>query len=198
MDGTGGTVSARVCDRDDGDGDDGVEDGGEDLDTSELERTHEWRVTSVSTGSAGQVWVVRWNNQSEEEERDNIEQANTPEHLLGSLGDSLSWVVRFGSGKTNQLSSSESESSSDEDGAETLEAVAERARVVPVVSSNIASLVGRYATTVDDNSQDDETDDSNNLDRTENEFDFTVTLGSEHVDNDNHSQEDSDPYTNVN
>lgn len=114
LDGTGRTVRAGVCDGDDRDRDDSIKDRGENLDTSELEGADERRVSGVSTRSRGEVGVVGRNNETQEEERDDVEQGDTPEHLLRSLGDGLSRVGRFCGGETNQLGSTESKGGSDE------------------------------------------------------------------------------------
>jgi len=90
----------------------------------------------------GRGYRCRRDDEAEEEERDHVEEGDAPEHLLGGLGDRLSWVGGFCCGKTHQLSSTEGKGGSDEHGAETLETVAERTWLVPVVGANVASVVG--------------------------------------------------------
>jgi hypothetical protein len=191
--GSGGSVCAGVGDRDDGEGDDGVEDGREGLDVGEVEGQDEWRVLGVCAGSSREGLVIGWDNGTEDEEGDDVEEGDTPEDLLGSLWDGLSWVIRLGGGETDQLSSSESEGCSNEDGAETLEAVLEGSWVVPVLESEVATVIGWDTTAVDDDTKDDETNDSDNLDRAENELNLSVTLDTENVDNGDQDEEDGDP-----
>ena len=109
LDGTGGCKCTGVCDGDDTQRDNSVEDGREDLDTGESERQNEWGVAGLTSRCIGKGLVVGWNNQSEEEERDDVEQGDTPEDLLGSFRDGLARVVSFGGSKSNEFSSTKSE-----------------------------------------------------------------------------------------
>jgi len=45
-----------------------------------------------------QIWTVVWDDQSDHEERENVEDDDTPENLLGSFWDFFSWVTCLGSG----------------------------------------------------------------------------------------------------
>ena len=162
-----------------------------------MERQDEWRVASVSSGCLGEVVIVGGDDETEEEEGDNIEERDSPEDLLGGLGDGLARVGGFSCSETNKLSSTKGKGSGHEHGAESLEAVSERTWLVPVVSANVASAVGGNATTVNDNTQDDETDDCGNLDQAKNEFDLAITTDTEEIDNHDADQEDCDPNTDV-
>ena len=162
-----------------------------------MERQNEGRVSGVTTGGLGEVLVVGGDDEAEEEERDHVEEGDTPEHLLGGLGDRLSWVGGFCCGETHQLSSTEGKGGSDEHGAETLEAVAECTWLVPVVGADVASVVSGNSTAVDDNTEEDETDNCSHLDQAKNELDLTIAADTEDVDNNDAEQEDCDPDTDV-
>lgn len=109
LDGSCGGEGAGVGDGEDREGDDRVEDRGEGLDAGKLERQDEWRVAGVSAGGLGEVVVVRGDDEAEEEERDHVEEGDTPEDLLGGLGDRLAWVGGFCGSETDKFSSSEGE-----------------------------------------------------------------------------------------
>ena len=162
-----------------------------------MEGQDEWRVSGVAAGSLGEVLVVGWNNETKEEQRDYVKQGDTPEHLLGGLGDRLSWVGGFSSSKTDKLSSTERERGGHEHGAESLEAISERTRLVPVVCANVASGISWDTSTVDNNTEDDEADDCSDLDNAKNELDFTVAPNTKDVDQNNTEQEDCNPYTDI-
>lgn len=100
---------ARVCDGDDGQSDDSVEDAGKDLDTGESEGQHKGRVRGVSSGCVGKTIIVGRNDETKDEQRDDVEQSDTPENLLGSFWDGLAGVSSFCSCETDQFSSPESE-----------------------------------------------------------------------------------------
>lgn len=125
LDGTGGSVGTGVGDGDDGKSDDGVEDVWHDGNVGEGAGADHWGVLGVGSGCALEGWVIRWDDEAEDEERDDVEDGNTPEDLLGGLWKGLSRVVGLSSGETNQLGTSEGESGGDEDGAPSLESVAE-------------------------------------------------------------------------
>lgn len=197
LDSTSCGEGAGVCNGENGEGDDCVEDGGEGFDASQLEGEHERRVAGVTSGGLGEVGVVRGDDQTQEEERDHVEEGDTPEDLLGGFRDRLAWVGGFCCCETDELSSSEGEGSRDENGTESLEAIAERTWLVPVVSTNVASGIGRNSTAVNDNTEDDEADNGSDLDDAKNEFDLTVASNAEDVDNANTDQEDRDPDTDV-
>ena len=195
--GTSCGESARVCDGEDGEGNHCVENGWESFDASQLEGEHERRVAGVAAGGLGEIVVVRGDDQTQEEERDDVEEGDAPEDLLGGFGDRLARVGGFCCCETDQLSSSEGEGSRNEDGTKSLEAIAERTWLVPIVSTNVASGIGRNSTAVDDNTEDDEADDGSDLDDAKNEFDLAVASNAEKVDDTNTDQEDRDPDTDV-
>lgn len=206
LNGTGRSVRAGVGDGDDGEGDDGVKDGWENFDTGILEGQDEWRVLGIGTGGVGKVGIIRWDNETEDSKGDNVEEGDTPEDLLGSLWNGLSWVGGLSGGKTDQLGSSEGERGGDEDGAETVETVLEGSTVrtvsvvvsLPVFTTNVTSVVGWDTTAVDDDTSNDETNDSKDLHDTENELDLTVTLDTKEVDGNDQNKEDGNPDSDIN
>ena len=162
-----------------------------------MEGKYEGRVSGITTGGLREIRVVGGDDQAEQKERNDVEQGDPPEHLLCGLRNSLAWVCGFSSGKTDQLSTTEGEGSSDEDGTETLETIAERTWLVPVMCSDITSGVGWDPTTVDDNTQDDEPNNGTNFDEAERELNFTVSSNTENVDYSDQHQENSDPGSDV-
>lgn len=194
LNGSGRAESARVGDTEDGDGDDSVHDAGEDLDTGILDSKNEGRGLGVGTAGSHETRVVGGEDETDDEQVQDVEDGNSPEDLLASHGDRLAGVGRLGSGQTNHLSTTEGEGSNDEDTAETLE-VGESTGVVPVLGANVSLVAG--TTTVDDNTEDDETNTGADLDDTEDEFDFSVAADSEDLDDDEGGQEDGNPHCHV-
>jgi hypothetical protein len=190
--GSGRTESARVGDRQDGDGDDSVEDGGKDLDLGVLNGQHEGRGLGVGTRGTEETGIIAAENDSDNEEVDDVEDSDTPEDLLGGSGDGSAGIGRLSGGETNHLSTTESESSNDEDGTETLE-VGESTGIVPVLDTEVALVAD--TTAVDDDTEDDETDTSNDLDDGKNELDFTISTDTEDLDDDESDKEDGDPHS---
>lgn len=131
LEGSGGSKGAGVGDTHDRNQDHGVEDGWKDLDTGKLDGNDERRATTGSTLTMVQR-AVSGDNEADEEQVHNVEDADTPDDLLGGLGDFLLWVFSLGSSESSKFSSAESEGSRDEDSAESMEAIEEGAvRVVP-------------------------------------------------------------------
>lgn len=119
------SIGTRVGDGDDGKGDDSVEDVGQDLDAGKTAGADHWRVLGVGSGCTLEGWIIRWDDEAEEEQGEDVEDGDTPEHLLGGFWKGLSWVIGLSSGKTNKLCTSEGKSGGDEDGAPSLESVTE-------------------------------------------------------------------------
>lgn len=166
---TSGAESSGVGDTDDGEGDDSIHDRGQTTDTGILDGDDEGGSLGVGTGGTEQVVGIAGDDQADDEGGQEVEDHDTPEDLLGGLGEGLGGVGGFGSSETSKLRSTESKSCGREDGAEALEG-GEGTGVVPVVSSDVSTLGG--TTAVDHDSEDDETDDGNDLDETENEFNY--------------------------
>lgn len=193
LDGAGRSEGARVGDTDNRDGDDGVEDGGQDLDAGILDGQDEGRSLGVGTVGVEKAVVVGGQDETEDEQVDDVEEEDTEENLLGGTGDGLAGVLRLGSSQTDQLSATESERGNDEDGTETVEAVVESTGVGPVLGANVALVAD--TTAVDDDSKNDEANAGADLDHGEDELDFTVTLDAKDLDDGKSDQEDRDPDT---
>lgn len=65
------------------------------------------------------------------------------------------------------------------------------------MSANVASSIGRDSTAINDDTQNDESDDGNNLDRAEDELDLSIASDSEKIDGDNQDQKDGNPDTDI-
>jgi hypothetical protein len=188
--GTGGTKGTRVGDGQDGDGDDGVEDGGQNLDACILNGEDERRGLCVGARSTEETLIIRTENGSNDEEVDDVEESNTPKDLLGSSGDRLSGVSSLSGGEANHFSTTKGKGGNGEDSAEALE-VGESTRVVPVLGTEVALITD--TTTVDDDTEDDESQASADLDGGQDEFDLSVTTNTKDLNNGESDEEDSDP-----
>lgn len=92
--------------------------------------------------------------------------------MLGGGWERLPRISGLSSGKTDKLSTTESKGSVDEDRAESFEAILERARIVPVVGTEVSAVGFRVDTSaVNNDSKNDETDDRCDFDDTKNELD---------------------------
>jgi len=77
--------------------------------------------------------TIRWYNQTNEEKVDDIENGDTVNNLVGSFWNFPCWIGSFSSSESSKLSSSISESSGNENGAETVESIKEcMLRSVPI------------------------------------------------------------------
>ena len=144
-----------------------------------------------------QVGVVCGNDKTEDEEANNVEESDTPEDLLDSLGKGLSGVGRLCGCETDQFSATEGERSGNEDTAEALEAIAEGVAVSPVCDSNVASRVGGHSANVNDDTEDNETNAGHDLDNRKNELNLAICSHTEELDSAESNEEDSNPHTNV-
>lgn len=168
LDGTAGSVGGRVGDTEHGEGDDGVHDGGQAADTGLLDRDDEGGGLGVGAGRTEQELGVAGDDEADDEGSQNVEDHDTPEHLLGGLGDGLGRVGGLSSGQTAQLGTGKGKGAGDEDGAEALEG-GEGARVTPVLGADVSALW--RTTAVDHDAEDDEADERGDLDQGEDEFD---------------------------
>lgn len=163
-----------------------------------MERQHERRVPGITAASTGRKSIaIVWHNQAEEEERDNVEQTDTPEDLLCGFRNGLTRIHGFGSSETHEFCSTKGERCSDEDGAEALESVCKSPGIMPVTGSNITSFIRWNAATIDNDSQEDEANNGYDLDRTEYEFNLAISSDTENIDQDDQDKEDCDPHTDV-
>lgn len=103
------------------------------------------------------------------------------------------WLSCLSSGKTDHLCTAVGESGSDEDRAETLEATIERTRVMPVLRTNIATVISWDTANVDNNGEDYEAAACQDLDAGEHKLDFSVPSNAEDLHYNQKGQEYSDP-----
>ncbi|KAH3659994.1 hypothetical protein OGAPHI_007199 [Ogataea philodendri] len=155
------SVDGRVTDRQHGNHDDNVHDRRKDLDTSVSDSNDERRGSSVDGTGTQKSWVVVRNEQTNHGKRDDVEEGDSPEDLLDSRRKRLSWVSGLGSSQTTELGTGKGESSSDKHGTDTLETVSKSSWIVEVLATDVATLW--TTTTVKNNSEDDESNDCENL-----------------------------------
>ena len=198
LDGTGGRISGGVGHRDDGDGDDGVEDGRETLDAGHGDGKHEGRSLGVGAGRAEKNVGAGGDDEAEDEKVDDIEEEDAPEHLSCRSGNVALGVRSLSSSETGHFGTSVGKRRRDEHRAETLEAIAEgRLGSLPVSSTDVATIVGRHTSAVDNDTEDDEANTGGDLNDAEDEFDFTVAADTEDLYDCEDGQEDSDPDSDV-
>lgn len=92
--------------------------------------------------------------------------------MLGGSWERLSRISGLSSSKTDKFGAAESKGRVDEDGAESSEAVFERARIVPVVGTKVSTVDFRVHTSaINNDSENDKTDNGCDFNDAENEFD---------------------------
>lgn len=111
--------------------------------------------------------------------------------MLHRTWQRLARIRRLGGGQADELGSGKGKGGDDEDGAQSLEAVVESARIGPVFGSDEALL--RCSTEVDDDSEDDESDDGDDLNDRKDKLGFAVAFDTEQVEPDDQDEEDGDP-----
>jgi hypothetical protein len=157
--GTRSTVDTGHTNGDDGNENDDVHEAVETDEAGILGGNDEGR--GVGTTAAEKTLIIGAHKQTDKSETENVEEGDSPEDLSDSSGEGLERVLGLGSSQTDQLGSREGESGSDENGTETLEAVAERSRVVPRTSTPVFGVETVFgASTADENEGDDHEDDS--------------------------------------
>ncbi len=126
-------------------------------------------------------------------------QSDTPENLLDRTGEGFGRVLRLSSRQTDQLGAGESKGCSDEDRADTLEAVADGTRIIPETGAPVFAevAVGRSASEDADEGDDHEDDDSGQLETAGPEFLLSVSEHAEDVDQNDEEKENGNPDTNV-
>jgi hypothetical protein len=124
----------------------------------------ERRGVGVSAAASEETGVVVRHEESGDGERDHVEEQDAPEDLLDSFGEFDARVPCLGCCETDEFGSREREGGRDEDAAEAFEAVVEGAGLVPCASAQVASVVGRDATAVDDDAENDKGDDRDDFD----------------------------------
>jgi len=191
--GTRATVDTRHTNGDDGDENDNVHEAVETDQTSILGSNDERR--GVGAAATEQTLVVRANEKTNEGKTKDVEQGDTPENLSDGTRERLQRVGSLGSSQTDQLGSGERESSSDEDGAETLEAVVESTRVVPETGAPVlvVDTTAGTSTKNQDKGDDHEDDGGRELQARRPEFFLGITEYSENVNDDDEDPENGHP-----
>lgn len=170
-------------------------------DTGVLDGNDEGRFTDSATGS--EVLGVGGDNDTDDESTTEVEDQDSDKHLFDGSGDVSSRVLGLSGGNGNNLGTNVGEGSLGQDGPETEElsevtldtGVLDKrsGRSVPVFETN--DLARRSTTGRDDDTEDDQTDNGEDLDGGEPEFGFTVGTGTEEVDKDDDEETDGDPDT---
>ncbi|GKT67100.1 hypothetical protein ColTof4_12728 [Colletotrichum tofieldiae] len=220
IEGTAGNVQIRVGCRKDKDADAGVDDVGDDLDTSELGSDHEGRGGGAGLGLVGESEVVGVH--ANEKDTQAVEEQDTVEGQLDRTGNGLAGVLGLGDGDTNKLSAQVGEGGVDHAGPETEEAASVASvdvfpegtgrmlvgvhnsfegckevipRVLPVTEA--LAVVVRTAAKSQDEREEDDANDGDDLETGKPELEFAEELDTEVVDCNNDDQEDGDEDTRV-
>ncbi len=149
----GRSVHGGVTDRQHGDHDDNIHDTVETADTCVVDGDDEGRGFGVRRSGAVQQTRFRvWNEESDDGQGDDVEERDTPEHLLDGGRQGLARIGRLRSSEPDQFGPGERKSCSDKDGAKTFETVVERAWISPVTTADVAASWS--TTAVENDSQD--------------------------------------------
>lgn len=192
----GATIDTRHTNGHDGNQDDDVHEAVEALETGIFADEHERRSIDIDERiGTEKVFIIRADEKTNKGEADDIEEGDTPEDLSDSTGQVLEGILGLGRSKTNQLGSAEGKGGRDEDGAETLEAIAERSGVIPGASTPVFIVDARGWTTSENQDKGDNHEDDG---RTEFEargpkFFLGVAKRAEYVDQNDKEPEDGDP-----
>jgi hypothetical protein len=145
--------------------------------------------------------VVGWNNHSDDERSEPIEDSQTVNESSCGLGNVSARRDRLSSRERNQLRRCDECESSSYKGCPVSEKSAcvpahyiwfESSRIVPVPEAN-SSLVVWTTAEHDDETEDNETHDSDELDGCEPEFSFTKDFDCDNVEEEHNNEKDGDP-----
>ena len=192
----GAAVDGRDTDGENRDENDDVHEGVEALEVGVLADQDEGRGVDVRIGvGAQQVLIVVGNEETDEEQAKDVEEGDTPEDLLDGAGERLERVLRFSSGKADELSSGESKSGRDEDAAEAAEAVGKSTGVVPQTGALVlvVAAAGGAAAEDQDESNDHEDNNGAQLEHRRPKLLLGVAKGAKDVDDKDGDQEETDP-----
>ncbi|KAI6776480.1 hypothetical protein HG530_000425 [Fusarium avenaceum] len=122
-------------------------------------------------------------------------QGDTPKDLLDSTGKSLGRVARLSSGQTDQLSSSEGESSSNKDTTEATAAILEGTGIIPELGTLVSAKIAirRTATTDKHDGDNHEDDDGSKLEAGAPKLFLGISQCAKHINYDDEKPEHSDP-----
>lgn len=186
--------------------DDSVDDGRKHRDSGTDDRNNPWRCggTSRAGGLCTQeVGIVVRNQNANGQGAQDIEEQNTPEDSLHSLGDVSARVFGLASGHGHHFHTTVREGGVDEGGPETEETALSTTRdiwlhgtgVSPVLKTK--AMLSRDTTTIDDESEDQQTDDGDDLDRGKDELGFAIDGDGENVETQDEDDDDRDPGCDV-
>ena len=128
----------------------------------------------VGTG-LGQGRVVPWHQGHHQEDRHQVEQADTPDHRVGGAADLLARVLRLGSSDGDDFSTHEREHGSQHGGQHGTQAVRHEALGIEQVAGT-AHLAARYKAEHGCATYGDEADDRQHLEQGEPELELAVVL----------------------
>jgi hypothetical protein len=127
----GATVNTGETDGDDGKHDDDIGEVGEADDTGPLGDNDEGRGCHIDVAAVSEEsFIVVVDEETDEGEGQDVEEGDTPEHLLDRRGERLARVLGFGCSETDKLGTGEGEGCRDEHSAEADEG-GERAGILP-------------------------------------------------------------------
>jgi len=163
------------------------------------------RRTSSAGTSTEQTIVIGGYYHTDGKGSKHVEEQDTPEDTLHSLGDVLSGILRFTCSNRNHLDTTVGEGSVDECGEEASETsgvananvrLHRGPRLRPVTESK-AALIRRTAK-IDDKSKEEQADDCDDLYGCEDELGFTINGDGEDIQTDDEGEDDGDPSGLVN
>jgi hypothetical protein len=194
--GTRSTVYTRHTNGNNGDKNDNIHEAVKTNETGVLGSNDERRSVGSITSSTEQTLVVVPDQKTDKGKTEDVEESDTPEDLTNSTGKRLERVLCLSSGKTDQFGSGEGKGGSDEDGAESLEAVVEGTWIVPGTGTPVLGVdtIARASTANKNQSDNHEDDGRGELEARRPEFFFSVSKRSEDVDQNDEYPEDGHKY----
>lgn len=187
--GSGGSVKIR---RSGGPGrsqETSVDDGWKDWNTGVLDRNDERRFGG--TRVEVETWSVGWDNDTDDESTTEVEDEDSDKDSLDCSGDVSSRVLGFTSGNGDNLGTNVREGGLGEDGPETEEStetagdtrvLGEWTWVLPVLETDLLTVGS--TTSRDDDTENDQTDNGQDLDGSEPEFGLSISSSTQEVDGD--------------
>lgn len=199
-----GNVQIRVGGAEDEDQNASIENGRQGGNTSQFDGGNERRGSGGGggLGGQGQLRAVVWNNHAQEQDREDVEDTDTPEGQLDGTRDVAAWVLRLSDCDTDQFRSEVGKDGSDHTlpyGSEStrcsLKLVGfERAGVAPVLETSDITI---DASACHDQTEEDESENDNDLDGRKPELQLAEVLDAEKVNGHDDDEEDGDPDTRI-
>lgn len=147
--------------------------------------------------------IIARNQHANDENREKVKNRDSGEHFLAGSRDVLPRALRLGCSDRHTLDAGEGVDSVGHDfpEAEKLSPVSlcnvcdQRTRIVPIPKSK--SLLARYHAEIDHKTHDNDPDDQENLQESEEEFDFAVNANESNADQEGDDDEEGDPNSRV-